>query len=651
MAAWFWLFSKGSTVTSGLFGNSGAKSASSTVSTNGQTNVPQGALPGTNAGAGTNVPLGGVGGSNTSGAGTIGSPFGTSSVSVQDATGIDNVPGVDWLGGSGVGGTSGSATSNFSPTGVNQLNGGSTGGQVTILGTGNNSPAVDSHYGALFAAVGIGTALCTAGLIGGVVVGGVSTAIDAGVTAGSVATGLPVNSVAANFLLTKGFGISNTIQGSDAFRDNFLNCITRTIGRAIVDQITASVVNWINGGFHGSPSFVQNYGQFFANVADQAAGTYIKGSALAFLCSPFQLQVKIAIAKSYANRNSGGQCTLTGVVKNITNFANGNFSQGGWGGLLQLTTMPTNNPFGAYAFAQIGLASAQNNALNNANKNITPGGFISYSQAYDCSQGPLQNGTPGQNGQLTNNSSLFLTPSQSAAQQCPSNCKCKVATPGSIIESNLIGTQNSTLNQLNLAKSFDEIISALITQLMTRTLQQGLSNLSGAGGYQANFLTPDQQAAQDQGNALLTQLQTQVTIAQQYGQVEQGSVSDIESVQGQLATLQTCYESKNDPADATTTATTIAALEAKVSLHNNNVTRANQGIAALQSLQTQTLNVTSTADVAAAQASYNTALASGVIITQNDITQAQQDRSALQSVLVALSTQAQTALAQCQAQQ
>jgi hypothetical protein len=84
----------------------------------------------------------------------------------------------------------------------------------------------------------------------------------------------------------------------------YLDCLVKSIAQAAVDQITRSVVNWINSGFNGQPSFVQNFNQYFANVADQAAGEFIKGSALSFLCSPFASQIKIAIAQSYANRNT-----------------------------------------------------------------------------------------------------------------------------------------------------------------------------------------------------------------------------------------------------------------------------------------------------------------------------------------------------------
>ncbi len=628
-------------------------------------------------GAGGTVGTGGtVGAGGTTGVSTATSSTAAGGTEVATSSGVATVPGVDWLGGTGAGGSSGAATSNFVPSDINQLNNGVTGGKVTIFGT---PPVPNNTSGknllAALATAGIGTALCTAGLLGGTtVVGatagsaalttvgvaqvgiikaaaipGVWPVIDAGVHAQNIGLGAQ-NVAVAPFIIGDA-----VLHSNDTFKADFLDCLARTVGRAIVDQITSSVVNWINGGFNGSPSFVQNYQQFFGNVADLAAGSYIQGSALSFLCSPFQLQIKLAIAQSYANRNARS-CSLSQVTKNIDNFTR-NFNSGGWPAFLSLTTIPTNNPYGAYAYAQVGLAAAQSAAVQNANKSITPGGFISYAQAYNCSAGGA-----GNNGQLINNSSLFLSPPQAAAGQCPSNCRCKVATPGSIIESSLIGTENSTLNQLNLAKSFDEIISALITQLMTKTLYQGLGNLSGQGGYASNFLTPDQQQAQTQGNALLVQLEAVQQTAQRYGQVEQGSIADIQNAQQQLETLSNCWETittssgiysasqqTQAAAQASTTQASIATLQAQVALYNNNITRANATIVALQSLQTQTLAVTSTADVTAVSNNLNAAAASGQLITAADVTQAQQNRTTLQSQLAATNQQTANNLQLCQA--
>jgi hypothetical protein len=643
LLSWFWLFSKGSDVTSGLFGQGGTRTGTTTaqgtatnIQSNTGSNTTNTATNGNLAGTqNINIPL--TSGSVGSGSGSV-SPFGSTTgvggVENIGSQGIANVPGVDWLGGA-----SGAPTSNFTPSATNQLNNGATGGQVTIYGTPPQANSQSSLTG-LFAVAGIGTALCTAGLL----TTGSAAAISGAGSAALSTVAVTVNAPVQN------------LKDADSVQQRFLDCITRSVGRAVVNQITSSVVNWINGGFNGSPSFVQNYQQFFANVADLAAGEYIKGSALSFLCSPFQLQIKIAIAQSYANRNNGrgASCTLSSATKNINNFINGNFNSGGWPALLNLTTIPVNNPYGAYAYAQIGLNNAQQQALANANKNITPGGFIGYVQTYDCKAG----GT-GSNNQYINNSS-FLSPPQAAAQICPSNCKCKTATPGSVIESTLNSTESSTLNQLNLAKSFDEILSALITQLITKTLQQGLSNISGTQGYASNFLTPDQQQAQSAGNDFLTTLQAAQQVSQQYGSTEQGSINDIQNAQNALSNLSNCWETiatsegtystaqRTQAANnASTTQTQITSLEAQVAVRNNNITRANESIVAIQTLQSQTLQITSTTDLSTVQTNFNNAVSSGQIITQANVTQAQQDRATLQSQLSTLNTQTATSLAQC----
>lgn len=655
LASWFWLFSKGSNITNGLFGQSGSRTGTTTAQGT-PTNIQSGVGSNTTSNASTggltsnqtiNVPLTG---GNTVGSGGAVSPVGSgSSVSGAGSQGIANVPGVNWLGGSGTGstgsagGSGGGPTSSFVPSATNQLNSGATGGQVTIYGT-PPQPDNQSNLAGIFGAAGIGTALCTAGLL----TTGTSALAGAAGTAALSTVAVTVNAPVQN------------IKNADSVQQRFLDCIARSIGRAIVNQITASVINWINGGFNGSPSFVQNYQQFFTNVADLAAGSYIQSSALSFLCSPFQLQIRIAIAQSYAYNNMYGYglCSLSQVTQNVNNFINGNFNQGGWPALLSFTSIPTNNPYGAYAYAEIGLAGVQQQALANANKNITPGGFIGYVQTYDCTAG----GT-GTNNKYIYNSS-FLTPPQSAAQICPSNCKCKTATPGNVIEQSLINTNNGSadmIRQLGISGSFDAILSALVTQLMTRTLQQGLSNLSGTQGYASNFLTPDQQQAQAQGNSFLTTLQAAQQLAQQYGQTEQGSISDIQNAQSQLSTLSNCWETIETSSTysaaqhtqaavaATSTQNSIAALEAQVAVHNNNITRANEAIVAIQNLQTQTLQITSTGDLSTVQANFDSASASGQLVSNADVTQAQQDRTTLQGQLATTNTQTAANLAQCKA--
>lgn len=609
---WFWFFRGGgapATTPPGSFGSGGNKTAT--------------APPASNP---TNIPSTVSGGSavNSASGGQVIQVGGTANAGVGSVPGVAQVPGVDWLGGGG-------PTSSFVPSGINELNPGGSGGSPFIQGSGGGgSGGGGSNLGLLGAGIaGAGCALLplfqTTGNAEALSKGG-STALATGMV-------LTYDFHVYSKLASK----SGTVPGSG---EDFWNCIARTVGKAVIQQMTNSIVNWINSGFNGQPSFVTNYQQFFSNVGDQAAGEFIKGTALSFLCSPFQSQIKIAIAQSYARRNAQS-CTLTGVVKNINSFMNGNFAQGGWAGLLQFTTVPTNNPYGAYAYAQIGLANAQQQALSNAKNNLSPGGFISLQKQTNCKNIPERQ----PNGEIIYKRS----------------CDTTTATPGDIIEDSLKDTLHQPFLANQLATSFDQIVSALLNQLVTRTLYSGLSNLSGANGYTSNFLTPEQQKAQVDAQALMTELQGMEQLAQQYGSAEQGSISDIQNTQSQLQNLINCWETaSSSPAlsnakrfQAQQNAQSARALqqgyEGAINTYNINITRANSAIAQLQELETQVISVTSAADVAAAKAAYQSVLASGALITQADVTQAQQDRTSLQSALSSQNAQTATSLQQCNA--
>ncbi len=615
---WFFFF-RGGVVTppaNGTFGTGQNKPGTATGSTGVSGNIPSGVInPGQQGTAGSGVDINGTGAGSSISGGTL--------VSID---GVQNVPGVDWLGGTGSNG-GGGPVSNFVPKTINQLNQGSVSGSPNILPGTNVDAQGNSILGPALLGAGIGLALCTTGLLGGVAGG----AVGAGSTAVGAVRAVPVQDLSLNLQTTFG----NTLKSSDTFRDNFLNCIARTIARAAVQQITSSVVNWINSGFNGKPSFVTNFQQFFTNVADQAAGEFIRSSALSFLCTPFQNQIRIAIAQSYAKRNAQS-CTLSGIIKNLNSFSNGNFAQGGWGGMLSFVGTPTNNSFGAYNYGQNGLANAQIRALGQKQQDYTIGkGFLSSTQQVNCK---VVNG----------------------AQKCDS----VVSTPGSTIADSLsktLGVSQDTLTQAGISGSFDAIISALISQLMVKALQGGVSNLSGTNGYASNFLTPEQQQAQADAQAVLTDMQGRVNTAQQYGAVEQGAISDIQTAQQQLQNVANCWETASSSPSLTTAQQQVAQTNAtndlaalhfydpQVDAYNNNITKANTGIATLQDLQTQAIGVTSAADVAAVKAAYQQALTTGGIVTDADVTNAQQDRTTLQSALTQRNAQTANELQQCYA--
>src|SRR3989344_9186667 len=73
--------------------------------------------------------------------------------------------------------------------------------------------------------------------------------------------------------------------------------------KTLIRQFTISVVNWINSGFEGSPSFVTNIGGFMGNVADEVAGQmiYKLGPPGESLFSPFVFGIRVPLCLFYSH--------------------------------------------------------------------------------------------------------------------------------------------------------------------------------------------------------------------------------------------------------------------------------------------------------------------------------------------------------------
>jgi len=217
-------------------------------------------------------------------------------------------------------------------------------------------------------------------------------------------------------------------------KDFVLDKLAYLVAKQILHQMTISVVNWINSGFQGNPAFINNPAGFFEDAADQVTANFLVGP-LQGLCSPFSLDIRLALATQMTNSSQGRYtCTLSKVIQaqqqtiaraqngtlvNVTaqNSANGatlndfmnggvlsnsnqlsvngysangvyggltnNFAQdGGWAGWIALTSEPQNNIYGAYLMAQSDLAQqiASKKAAVDADLN-RGNGFLSWQ---DC---------------------------------------------------------------------------------------------------------------------------------------------------------------------------------------------------------------------------------------------------------------------------
>jgi len=347
------------------------------------------------------------------------------------------------------------------------------------------------------------------------------------------------------------------------FQKNFtLDRVATLAAKQILHQITASVVNWINSGFEGSPLFLTNPGAFFLDVADQVTGAFLATNGpLSSLCSPFAIDIRLSLALSQTSMvNQRYTCTLGKIIEAqkggpdiIVNgqivrssqkgFLAGDFNQGGWPAFIALTTEQQNNPYSAFLKADADLRAQIINKQNVIRADINLGqGFMSWSDCKDIS---------------TEEGSTMIDVDPSVRKKTSKDGKpryqtCEVKTPGSVISGTLQKNLNVPVTELELADDINAIVNALVTQMMKKMIGGGLGSLSGNSGGGSSYT---QQIIEDSYSGLETQ-QTleglQDSIANAIIQVEDylylytKATKDLEDAQSNLISAKNCFLSKNN---------------------------------------------------------------------------------------------------------
>ena len=220
-----------------------------------------------------------------------------------------------------------------------------------------------------------------------------------------------------------------------------LDAIAWTLINALIEEMLASVTQWVASGFQGKPAFLEDFSGFLGDITDSIVGDFIWNSdALGFLCSPFSLNVKLALDLQYSNTRDyrkTSQCTLSGIGDNL-----GNFMGQSWDNWFQVTMNPSNNPYGAFNEAKSGLSATIATARGSVTQELEFGsGFFSQKD---------------ENG--------------------------KIITPGETIQNNISDALNIPRERLAYADELNELFSALLGQLARGILSEVSGGLSGLGG-------------------------------------------------------------------------------------------------------------------------------------------------------------------------
>lgn len=318
-----------------------------------------------------------------------------------------------------------------------------------------------------------------------------------------------------------------------------LNGLAWTVAKVAIQTMTKSVVNWINGGFEGSPAFETDLNTSLRRLGDGVAQGFLTQLANeAAIRSPFSDQLITNVGAAYylySGRDALAtrlRYTLDQSASDDKAFLAGDFSKGGWNAWFSAFQNPANNPFGAQMIASQELSNRISAAAVQRTQELGWGsGFLSWkgdcidkpntsahtgsggnntgtgstAQGSVSSQGTVGTGSTNTAGGLSAAERAALAPSAPSTHSLSDAEGClehEIQTPGSVIEGTLIPNINSPLHQLELADSINEIIGALAQQLVSKVIGggglRGVSRPSQGGG--ASALSQATDASQYSGN-------------------------------------------------------------------------------------------------------------------------------------------------------
>ena len=408
-----------------------------------------------------------------------------------------------------------------------------------------------------------------------------------------------------------------------------------------IEEVTISTLNWINSGFEGGPLYVTDFGGFLRDIADERIGSFIEGSALAFLCDPLDIKFSLALRHAVPFEKEV-ECTLSDVVDNIEDFIAGDFGSGGWDGWFELTTKPQNNRYGAYLSSAAELeARIQFSQYEEAQVLEFGEGFFSDEK---CEEGPQpKGGGPG----------------------APINCE--IVTPGSVIETQLNNALFSGQRRLEVSDEFNEIVYALFGQLLKRMFggwQEGLRGLSegssGRPSYVESLRNDDTVDLRGMKEDLIVEIDAEIQKEINYKNIKQSTLNSVLASETLLQQLTSCYEDKITAGSLSidnktiaqqridNASTTIAMqITPTKALLENDIVASNQNLTTLNTLRSDVSDVTALSQIEVLTKDLFEMQINGTFNGGN-IFLAQEEQGIITAQMSTLNSTTQTQITECQ---
>lgn len=252
-------------------------------------------------------------------------------------------------------------------------------------------------------------------------------------------------------------------------KEYVLDTLAYQVAEVARQSIIRSLINWINSGFQGSPAFVTDLKQNLRGVEDAVARRFFAELAAQDITDSDAQDRVVSLARlgyflttspeSFYERYPN---TLTRVSPDARAFLEGDFSQGGFDAWFSAVLVPQNNPYGMQDLINQDLqrltSEARDNKLQELNWNR---GFLSWRG--ECIDEDVQG-----DGSLT---AVAGPPVPEADLNNEDKCsEYAIETPGAVIVEQLNKTLGSNIDKLVSADEMNEIIGALLNQLVGHVL-------------------------------------------------------------------------------------------------------------------------------------------------------------------------------------
>lgn len=285
-------------------------------------------------------------------------------------------------------------------------------------------------------------------------------------------------------------------------KESCLDAIAYTAAKIVLAKLTESTLNWINSGFDGSPTFVQDPGSFFKSIADEQVSSFTATIGFDPQQFPFGREIAQNIINSIQKQLDYNASITSGNLLNYDNNPNTPYKErfeaftadflygGGWDGYLAVTQITNANPFDSYIQSVnhigpvVNSSSQQKNPVTQIRQELEQsGGFLALKKCVDPSWYTSERSDPT----FTRAQAIAQSKNDpndadtQAAREWLNDHTClryETKTPGIALAQSLDISLGSSQRQLELADELNESISAVFDALLKQAFHKGISGLT-----------------------------------------------------------------------------------------------------------------------------------------------------------------------------